>query len=104
MDGDAMMPVLPVVPVFWEKDREGRVRGAGGVSTPSGSRSMGSGVSPVLSEVSPMSNDRRVSEPRETRNNGRRAHGSIWRAAKRWFCWYYLLSCASTFDLTPYLE
>ena len=100
MDGDAMMPVLPVVPVFWEKDREGRVRGAGGVSTPSGSRSMGSGVSPVSSGVSPvssgvspvssgvspMSNDRRESEPRETRNNSRSGHGSIWRAVKRWFC------------------
>ena len=107
MDGDATMPVLPVVPVFWEKDREGRVRGAGGVSTPSGSRSMGSGVSPVSSGVSPvssgvspvssgvspvssgvspMSNDRRESEPRETRNNSHSGHGSIWRAVKRWFC------------------
>lgn len=97
MDGDAMMPVLPVVPVFWEKDREGGVRGAGGVSTPvrvgSGSRSMGSGVSPVSSGVSPvssgvspMSNEQRVSEPRETRNNSGSAHGSIWRTIKRWFC------------------
>ena len=55
MDGDATMPVLPVVPVSWKKDREGSVRGAGGVSTPSGSRSMGSGVSPVSSGISPVS-------------------------------------------------
>ena len=93
MDGDAMMPVLPVLHVFWEKDREGKIRGAGGVSTPSGSRSMGRGVSPVpsggspvSSGVSPMLNDKRVSEPRETRNNSGSAHGSIWRAVKRWFC------------------
>ena len=93
MDGDATMPVSTVVPVSWEKDREGRVRGAGGVSMPSGSRSMGSGVStvssevsPVSSGVSPMSNDRRESEPSETGNNSRSGHGSIWRAVKRWFC------------------
>ena len=93
MDGDATMPVLPVVPVSWEKDREGRVRGAGGVSMPSGSRSMGSGVSPVSSGVlpvssgvSPMSINRRESEPRETKSNSGSGHGSIWRVVKRWFC------------------
>ena len=93
MDGDAMMPVLPVVPVCWEKDREGRVRDAGGVSTPSVSRSMGSGISPVSSgvlpmssKVLPMSNDRRESEPQETKNNSGSGHGTIWRAVKRWFC------------------
>ena len=91
MDVDATMPVLPVPPVFWEKDREGRVRGAGGVSTPSGSRSMGSGVSPMSSGVLPMSSgvlpmsdDKRVSEPPEMRN--RSARRSIWRVVKRWFC------------------
>ena len=60
------------------------MRGAGGVSTPSSSRSMGSGVSlvssgvsPVSSGVSPMSDDQRASEPQETRNNSESVHGSI---------------------------
>ena len=88
MDGNGTMPVARRACL----DREG-VRGAGGVSTPSGSRSMGSGVSPVssgvspvFSGVSPMSNDERVSEPPEIRNNSGSAHGSIWRAVKIWFC------------------
>ena len=108
MDGDATMPVLPVVPVFWEKDREGRVRGTGGVSTPSGCRSMGSGVSPC--QVGSRQCQVGFRQCRLIDGNQSHARRGIIAGVgtvrfggrlRGGFVSVFSLSCALTFDLTP---